>query len=433
MALSNWPTITDDTGTKTDGTILNKSVFDAIKASVEDDLFSAANPTVTAEDIIDEVVDARGSKASLDARLDVALNEDGTPKAVAGQASETQIEDQMAAFNLVRNSGMENWAQGAAAAPDFYTLSGAGAAVARCGSGEGDTTNLGTGTYCAKVTAGPGAQARLTITPVPAALMTVRGQLQGRVINVSARVKASVGGVARLIVDDGVATTPSAYHTGVGSAVEFLTVEHTLSGSATKIDVYLELAAANVAFIGGLQLIVSSLTPNYWMPELSPWQSHVPVVIARAATDGASFYTTTSGSEETAWTLPGGIPANAVSLPGQGFRLRGLISLAANTNSKVANLYVGSNSVVFTTATTSATDVYLVFDLLVLRSNSNQAVVLGRAYYLVGAGTAGTATQERVGNAITCDWTTAQALTVKLDGVAASDMVLKWMVVEFLP
>lgn len=38
MALLNWPTITDDSGTKQDGTVLGKSLFDDIKASIEDTL-----------------------------------------------------------------------------------------------------------------------------------------------------------------------------------------------------------------------------------------------------------------------------------------------------------------------------------------------------------------------------------------------------------
>jgi len=92
MGLTGWPSVIDDDGSKTFGTIFNKALTDAIKASIENDLFSAANPTITAENIIDEVVAARGSKSSLDARLDVALNEDGTPKSVAGQAVNADVQ-----------------------------------------------------------------------------------------------------------------------------------------------------------------------------------------------------------------------------------------------------------------------------------------------------------------------------------------------------
>lgn len=78
--LASWPTTTDDSGTKTDGTIVNDALFDAIKASVEDQVHSSVNTTIKPKTITDEVVAARGSKTTLDERLDVALNNDGTLK-----------------------------------------------------------------------------------------------------------------------------------------------------------------------------------------------------------------------------------------------------------------------------------------------------------------------------------------------------------------
>lgn len=78
VLLASWPTTTDDSGTKTDGTMANAALFDAIKASVEDQVHSATNTLVKPKTITDEVIQARGSAASLDARLDVSLNEDGT-------------------------------------------------------------------------------------------------------------------------------------------------------------------------------------------------------------------------------------------------------------------------------------------------------------------------------------------------------------------
>ena len=72
--LSGWPTLADDTGAGQDGTVLAKARFDEIKASVEDQVHSSTNPTIKPNATIDEVVTARGSMGSLDARLDVALN-----------------------------------------------------------------------------------------------------------------------------------------------------------------------------------------------------------------------------------------------------------------------------------------------------------------------------------------------------------------------
>jgi hypothetical protein len=81
MPLTGWPAYSDDTGTGQDGTVITDSFLDAIKASVEATVFGDANPSVGADAIIDEVVTARGSMGSLDARLDVVLNNNGTFKA----------------------------------------------------------------------------------------------------------------------------------------------------------------------------------------------------------------------------------------------------------------------------------------------------------------------------------------------------------------
>jgi hypothetical protein len=139
MGLSNWPTIVDDDGSLTLGTVFAKAVTDAIRASIEADMFSAVNPAVTAENAIDEVVTARGSKASLDARLDVALNEDGTLKTQASLVTQADAAS-VTGRNMVINDNFLIWAAGDAAAPTGWTLSGTGAAAARSGTGLGDTT-----------------------------------------------------------------------------------------------------------------------------------------------------------------------------------------------------------------------------------------------------------------------------------------------------
>src|SRR5574341_691175 len=115
MGLSNWPTLVDDDGSLTLGTEIDKAVFDAIKASIEADMYSSTNPTVTAENAIDEVVAARGSKASLDARLDVALNEDGTLKSQASLVTAASAQE-LPQTNMVVNDVFLIWAAGDAVA-----------------------------------------------------------------------------------------------------------------------------------------------------------------------------------------------------------------------------------------------------------------------------------------------------------------------------
>lgn len=70
---------TDDPGDNTTGTKINRSWVTALKAAIDTLIHSASNAAVTPANVIDEVVTARGSKSSLNARLNVTLNADGTP------------------------------------------------------------------------------------------------------------------------------------------------------------------------------------------------------------------------------------------------------------------------------------------------------------------------------------------------------------------
>jgi len=258
--------MTDDSGTFDNGTTVNKAFVDQIYDQIDDQNHSSTNPTVKPKATTDEVVAARGSKASLDARLDVALEEDGTPKAVAGQATETQLSRAEANINLVQNSDLEDWAAGGAAAPDHFTLSGAGAAIARTGPAQADTTDLGTGTYAAKITSGGGAAAKLTQEIISTANYSKYRSVDGRKVGFTIRAKVASSNVLRIVIDDGVTTTVSAYATGSASEQDISAV-HEISGSATKLDVYAEVAlGANVAYVGGFTVVFSDLAPAAWNP-----------------------------------------------------------------------------------------------------------------------------------------------------------------------
>src|SRR3972149_60918 len=236
MELGSWPSVTNDPGDRQSGTVWTKEIHDGIKASVEGNVHSAANPTVATKTIIDGVVDARGSKTSLDARLDVALEEDGTPKAVAGQATEEQVRAQVAQKNLLANGDLELWTAGTTSAPDNFTLSGAAAAILKSGPAQADTTDLGVGTYSARITSGGGEAAKLTQIAISVANMSRWRNVQGKKIALAVRVKTSTSNTVRIVVDDGVTTTGSGYNTTT-SAEEDLAVVHLLDSAATKLDV----------------------------------------------------------------------------------------------------------------------------------------------------------------------------------------------------
>ena len=277
MGLTAWPTITDDSGTKADGTIINRALFDLIKASIEGGMFSVTNPSISPANIIDEVVAARGSKATLDTRLDVSINEDGTLKAITGAASVDNIATQLGQPNLMHDSLLMLWAAGDSSAPVGWTLTGAGAAIARTGSGggsyeasaPGDTTKMKYGKFAAKITRGS-ADAKLTKTVVSTTQFPTG--LQGRKVSVVVRAKSSIASQASFIVDDGVTTTRggtggnATYHTG-GGAEELLYATHTISGSATKLDLQLEVAGSGSAYFGAIAVVISDVVPKDWFPE----------------------------------------------------------------------------------------------------------------------------------------------------------------------
>lgn len=266
MGLSNWPTIVDDDGSLTLGTVFAKAVTDAIKASIEADLYSGANPAVTAENVIDEVVTARGSKASLDARLDVALNEDGTLKTQASLVTQSDAAS-VVNKNAIINENFLIWAGGDAVAPTGWTLAGTGAACARSGTGLGDTTTK-IGDFCAKLTYG---STTLTLAQnfLPTAAFTRLIALRGKVFGFGGWVKSAVASQARLYVTDGVTTTYSSYHTGDGTW-QWLSSTHTISNTGTLLTagISVESSAGNPVYYSGAMAAQTNIAPTQYTPTI---------------------------------------------------------------------------------------------------------------------------------------------------------------------
>lgn len=266
-----YPSLVNDSGTGQDGTVLNAALFEAIRDSINNIAHSTTNPTLTPKAIIDEVVTARGSKASLDARLDVSLEENGDLKTQASLVSVTQAKAFLGSRNVVLNGDLEDWANGGALAPDNWTLSGAGAAIARTGPAMADTFTFGSGTYAAKLTRA-GADVRLTQTVVSAGAYPGYEDFEGMSVSMGANGKTSIASHLRIVVDDGASTTTGGatgngtHHTG-GGTQEWLYCTHVISASATKLDIYAEVRTSNGdAYVGGFMLIFSSIPPGQWMP-----------------------------------------------------------------------------------------------------------------------------------------------------------------------
>lgn len=256
MGLSNWPTVTDDDGSYTIGTVFNKSLTDAIKASIEADLFSAANPSITCENIIDEVVTARGSKLTLDARLDVSINEDGTLKAIAGQASETQVAGQMGQGNWIGNDTFLIWS--VTTVPDYWVLD-----TITCAR---ETSTVKVGEMGAKLTRAGTDGSMYQDLMGTTSFTNNGGYYKGRTFGFGCWVKTSVASCARLKFADGVTTTTTSYHTGGGSW-EWLSSTHTVSNSATYLRLHIEVLNSNGdVYVGGPTVLESPLEPSGWFP-----------------------------------------------------------------------------------------------------------------------------------------------------------------------
>jgi hypothetical protein len=241
----SFPARVDDTGTGRDGTPVDVAFIDAIGDAIDAETLSATNPTVTTKDIQDEVVASRGSEASLDARLDVEHNEDGTHKALP-YATVTQLLGGIGGVNLVQNDDFLLWPDGDAAAPDGYVLAGAGAAVARTGTGLGDTSRK-IGDFACKVTRAA-ADVSLTRSILAAAGFTRADFLKARYAAGGAWVWCATPNAARVAVYDGAGYEYSAYHTG-GGTWEWLPATRLINNAATVLDVVAKVENAAVAAI----------------------------------------------------------------------------------------------------------------------------------------------------------------------------------------
>jgi len=436
MELGSWPSVTNDPGDKQSGTVWTKEIHDGIKTSVEGNVHSAANPTVATKTIIDEVVDARGSKTSLDARLDVALEEDGTPKAVAGQATEEQVRAQVAQKNLLANGDLELWTAGTTSAPDNFTLSGAAAAILKSGPAQADTTDLGVGTYSARITSGGGEAAKLTQIAISVANMSRWRNVQGKKIALAVRVKTSTSNTVRIVVDDGVTTTVSGYNTTT-SAEEDLAVVHLLDSAATKLDVYAEVALGGlVAYVGGFSLSFSDLTIRWQVGDKTTTPSQAIVtgttttvnIGGRLSTNVVDVGNVGAGEDD---LMTYALPAGILSTDGQVVRVTAWGTMAVNGNTKLVRAYFGATGILLTIAGHAPSDARWRAQFEIIRTGAAAQILIG---HLVERDVASSSFVFTPAEATPAE-TLANSITIKMTGEATSnnDIVQKGMIVEVLP
>jgi hypothetical protein len=141
---------------------------------------------------------------------------------------------------LTRNRGMRDWSlysSAAALLPDFWTLNGSGATLAR------STTGNRRDRYTAALTR-VGADCYLEQTVGLLWNGVGEESLRGETVGAACVVQASAASRAYVSITDGITETTSDAHTG-GSTPEELSVSHTVSTTATTLAVRLHVKTGN--------------------------------------------------------------------------------------------------------------------------------------------------------------------------------------------
>lgn len=263
VLLVSFPVVTDDDGTGTTGTPFSAAYNDAIKASVEDNVHSTTNPTIKTKTIIDEVVTARGNKASLTQRLDGVIDADGNFLPGASSITQAQASTAFGTRNMVANDTFDIWPAGDAVAPSYFTVASGtcsrqtAAPAAKIGTSYLRVTRAGADACTKQVLLDSTAFAKVDF-------------LKGKKVSVGCWIYTTVGGnaCARVRIKDSASTstTDKPFQTSVNNW-QWVSFTHTMSGSADRLEVECWMETTNGdANFSGLTVIVSDVAPAYWIP-----------------------------------------------------------------------------------------------------------------------------------------------------------------------
>lgn len=310
-----WPTTTDDPNpaNPTTGTDVNESFLESpvasIAAAIDDQTHApgANYQNTRPREITVEVIDARGTALTLGARLNVAIGPDGTP---LNQLPPKSVRNGFVLGNLLANDTFLMWSRGAALAPDFWALSGAGAAIQQCGAGLADASVMpNQGHFSARLTYGAAAailQQKVFPTPNLSWLAGNREQPVGADGNdlagyndgpckawIVGGVSASAANRARIAVID-TATGPaySQYHPGDSAFHLLVAGPLNLTDGGSDVWGQCRVEAAGAAYFQCLNLILtdSDLPPHY-VPARVKLVAYpfLPIIATPAAATGYGY------------------------------------------------------------------------------------------------------------------------------------------------
>lgn len=158
---------------------------------------------------------------------------------------------------MSRNRYFEQWnsvSSAGAVQPDWWTLTGASASMAR------STTGARRGQYTLAVTrAGTNAVLNQNVGLLSNGSSATPSSLRGQVVTAVVVGTASSASQLRVTVDDGVTTTSSSYHTG-GGGIEELTAQHTMSSTATKCDIEIEVNVDGTVYLDEAYIVFNTVS-----------------------------------------------------------------------------------------------------------------------------------------------------------------------------
>lgn len=241
--------LVNDSGVGTDGTPIDKAWLLAFSALISAEVYNPLNPTVSAAELIAEVVEARAAYPDLDDRLDAM---DATIAAISLPVAN------LTSDNLVINDDMSIWPENSSDAtlPAAWQSSNT---VVR------STTNIGA-PNAAQITC-TALQPILFQQAIDTGVAFAAGSnLRGRAFAANCRVQCGTIGKIRLEVYDGVTTHVSAYNTT--AAGETLTITGTISPTATQLYVRVRSTVFEImtCLVTCVTVAFSNLALANWMP-----------------------------------------------------------------------------------------------------------------------------------------------------------------------
>lgn len=181
-------------------------------------------------------------------------------------------------INLLRDPLFECWPVNDTTTPPDWSLSGAGATIAR------DTTlsRLGVGDMGARVTRGA-ANALLEQELLIAA--DYDPFFDTRVATAGVFVHASAAGIARARIDDGVSSNVSAVN-AAANTLEFLPLEHQINAAATSLRIGCDVIAPGSCTFSGAVFLFSDIKPDRFyspitVPVNIPFERRGPLFVGQ--------------------------------------------------------------------------------------------------------------------------------------------------------